>query len=154
MKVYWPMAKVKNSTMDLYTEVSYPSLQDAINCIEKWSQSYILIEKWVDVYEDNERVEKVIIGFASKKRIKYRKAKVIAPSSSSIIANTLKDALTEEEQITYHLKELKAAKASVEKLHKRILFKDSSPKAFEAYNLMQKRVEEHEKALVDLHYYK
>lgn len=60
MKMYWPMAKQNNG--ELLSTYSAELFEiEARNVIDNWSKNYILADKWIDVYEDDNKVETIQI---------------------------------------------------------------------------------------------
>jgi len=53
--VFWPMAKDIDGN-ELFTQLGCNSLEDAQEVIKKWEDEFILLRKWIDTYEDDNRV--------------------------------------------------------------------------------------------------
>lgn len=66
MKTYWPMAKYiyttfsgKENTEKLFTTEPAITMQKALEQFSLWEGNFSIIEVWIDVYEDGEKVDRL-----------------------------------------------------------------------------------------------
>ena len=63
MKQYWPMATVKGAKHPLCTYSACNTIEEALACFENWNKEFHMLEKWVDVYEGDEKKYRYEVKF-------------------------------------------------------------------------------------------
>jgi hypothetical protein len=56
---YWPMAKTADG-QTLFTYDSVSTIQEVVNCLETWSESYVIVEAWADIRTNGESGGKLV----------------------------------------------------------------------------------------------
>lgn len=63
-RTYHPMATIKGSDRPLFITDGVSSIEQAFAQFNIWNQDFHMLEKWIDVYKDGKKVQKINIGLA------------------------------------------------------------------------------------------